>query len=299
MAQSLDQLPTEILLHIGSFVDAHPKSLATLLPVSNTFNRIFSTLLYRNIWAIVASDEYFSRNCSPEGVREYIVSNGGAASYFHTTVITSLQSLRKLTHTLLSSPYLRSLVHAFRVNALDCDPADRTTCNGLFDFMSNFQEAGCKMMERKSHKLFMHKPYVQSLQSQIFEASMLDFFQEPVKRVNIDACTTNRTTISHSRQLAQVDSSQEKKGRLMDIDPSAVNMMLFCPYSTSEDQESSYCYVACIEEVRQLFEAGIHGEISVLSLQNMMMQSSLRLHNHQDELVFMSFMHYVIASNNK
>jgi hypothetical protein len=292
---SLDQLPTELLLHIANFVHNEPQTLVNLLPVCKKLYYIYRTVLYRDIWAIVSADEHFSEHCSIEGVRDCIISNGGKELHRETTLITSLRSLRKLANVLLENPELRTLIHSFNINALNFDAADRETSNKMLKYMREFQETGCHITERNNQKLFIHKPYLSDFQDRVFEASMLDFFQEPTRGVNISTYISQRRIIGDARELNE-QKETDKKGMLMDIDPSAVNMVLFCPHDF-EELNRDYGYVECIDSIRQLFQQGLKGEMSLLNLQNMMMQSSLRTSHAQNDLVFMSFMHYVIASS--
>jgi ADP-glucose pyrophosphorylase len=203
--------------------------------------------------------------------------------------------LKKLASVLLENPELYTLIHSFNINALNFDAADRETSNKMLRYMREFQETGCHITERKSQKFFIHKPYLSDFQDRVFEASMLDFFQEPTRRVNISTYISQRRIIGDARELNE-QKETEKKGMLMDIDPAAVNMVLFCPHNF-EELNRDYGYVECIDSIRQLFQQGLKGEMSLLNLQNMMIQSSLRTSHPQNDLVFMSFMHYVIASS--
>lgn len=290
----LDQLPTEILLHIGQFVDPHPKSLVRLLPVCKTFHYTYRTILYRNIWAIVSSAEYFSRNCSTESVQEFILSNGGIQSYSQTSVITSLRSLQKLTLTLLKNPELCQLVHTFNANVLNFCPGDRTTSENLLTYMDEGHHVDCQVLERRAERLFIHEEFISEFQGQVFEASMLEFFQEPIKKASIGEYLKNKKVIDRSIDLRQRGPETGKKGILMDIHMSSMSMMLFCPHDDVKNDE--FDFIGCLQSVRELLATKVKGEMAILSLQNLMTQSSFGTFDHRDELVFLSFVHYSIAS---
>lgn len=286
---TLDQLPTEVLLRIGQFVDSRPNKLVNLLAVCKKFYCTFRTMVYRDIWAIVSSDEFFDTQCSTEKIRDYITSSGGVAEHDNNTVVTSVCKLKKLVSLLLDNEEIRSLVKSLKLNGLKFDPGDRETGNKVYDYMRSLPEGS---YTKQSHRVFIHKEYLESMESQIFESSMMEFFQTSTKRANIGDYATMKKNISDMRELEEIGrSSNEQKGVLMDIDRNAVTGVLFCPHSYDEVSRK-YGYLQCIQGVRQLLQLGLCCDVSLLTLQNMMMQSSLGTPNPHDELVFLSFMHY-------
>lgn len=263
----LDTLPNELILIIADYVDLkqNPKGLIPLMETCKSFYFTLRPKLYNSIYCFTSFDES-------------ILNADNIDNYYDQTLIYNNESFMKLAQLLSTRDDLLSMVNHFNFECLNFNVENKFVSSKLIKSLNEINE-----LISKPINFYTQSSQIKNFTNNIFNSFILQNLQ-------------NHKSLDGSKQLlsenALVNNVDEKSKIARD---DSVSRLLFCPldfenYSNNENLIQKIILMTDIL-TKLKNEKDIH--ISIMNLQNVMTESSIRNENNDLFMKLNVMNHYI------